>query len=110
MCQDIFKGTIEILTSLAGQYYRLLVEIGDAEFIAMAEKNDDVLLEREEGISHSWDEEEWQFTPGKCLGRPVPRPDDHTADINPAGRQFFAGQPLKCGRHRTGNKSDRGSN
>jgi len=30
-------------------------------FIAMAEKNDDILLEGEEGISHSWDEEEWQW-------------------------------------------------
>ena len=30
-------------------------------FIAMAEKNDDVLLEGEEGTSHSWDEEEWQW-------------------------------------------------
>ncbi len=30
-------------------------------FIAMAERNDDVLSEGEEGISHSWDEEEWQW-------------------------------------------------
>ena len=33
----------------------------DDAFIAMAEKNDDVLLNGEENISHSWDEEEWQW-------------------------------------------------
>ena len=33
----------------------------DDAFIAMAEKNDDVLLDGEENISHSWDEEEWQW-------------------------------------------------
>ncbi len=33
----------------------------DDAFIAMAEKNDDVLLSGEENISHSWDEEEWQW-------------------------------------------------
>ncbi|MBW1836177.1 MAG: AbrB/MazE/SpoVT family DNA-binding domain-containing protein [Deltaproteobacteria bacterium] len=33
----------------------------DDSFIAMAEKNDDVLLNGEENISHSWDEEEWQW-------------------------------------------------
>ena len=30
-------------------------------FIAMAKKNDDELLDGEENISHSWDEEEWQW-------------------------------------------------
>ncbi len=33
----------------------------DDAFLAMAEKNDDVLLNGEENISHSWDEEEWQW-------------------------------------------------
>ena len=33
----------------------------DDAFIAMAEKNDDELLNGEENISHSWDEEEWQW-------------------------------------------------
>ena len=30
-------------------------------FMAMAERSDDVLLNGEENISHSWDEEEWQW-------------------------------------------------
>ena len=34
---------------------------GDEAFIAMAEMNDDVLLNGEDNISHSWDEEEWQW-------------------------------------------------
>jgi hypothetical protein len=29
--------------------------------MAMAERSDDVLLNGEENISHSWDEEEWQW-------------------------------------------------
>ena len=33
----------------------------DDAFIAMAERNDDVLLEGEEGMTHSWDDEEWQW-------------------------------------------------
>ena len=33
----------------------------DDAFIAMAENNDDMLLHGEENISHSWDEEEWQW-------------------------------------------------
>ena len=33
----------------------------DDAFVAMAEEIDDVLLDGEEGISHSWDEEEWQW-------------------------------------------------
>jgi antitoxin MazE len=33
----------------------------DEAFIAMAETNDDVLLNGEDNISHSWDEEEWQW-------------------------------------------------
>jgi antitoxin MazE len=30
-------------------------------FVSMAEENDDVLKDGEEGITHSWDEEEWQW-------------------------------------------------
>ena len=33
----------------------------DDAFIAMAENNDDMLLNGEKDISHSWDEEEWQW-------------------------------------------------
>jgi antitoxin MazE len=30
-------------------------------FVSMAEENDDVLIDGEEGITHSWDEKEWQW-------------------------------------------------
>jgi antitoxin MazE len=30
-------------------------------FIAMAEDNDDVLLDGETSLTHSWDDEEWQW-------------------------------------------------
>lgn len=33
----------------------------DNVFKAMAEKGDDTLINGEENISHSWDEEEWQW-------------------------------------------------
>jgi antitoxin MazE len=33
----------------------------DDAFIAMAEDNDDVLLEGEASLTHSWDDEEWQW-------------------------------------------------
>ena len=33
----------------------------DFAFKAMAEKDDDVLIHGAEKISHSWDEEEWQW-------------------------------------------------
>jgi len=33
----------------------------DDAFIAMAEDNDDVLLDGEASLTHSWDEEEWQW-------------------------------------------------
>ena len=33
----------------------------DGAFIAMAEKKDDVLITGEETVSHSWDDEEWQW-------------------------------------------------
>ena len=33
----------------------------DDAFVSMAEENDDVLIDGEEGITHSWDEEEWQW-------------------------------------------------
>jgi antitoxin MazE len=33
----------------------------DIAFKAMSEKNDDVLIHGTENISHSWDEEEWQW-------------------------------------------------
>ncbi len=33
----------------------------DDAFIAMAEDNDDVLLDGEAGLTHSWDDEEWQW-------------------------------------------------
>ncbi len=33
----------------------------DDAFIAMAKKNDDVPINGEENILHSWDEEEWQW-------------------------------------------------
>ncbi|NOY52927.1 MAG: AbrB/MazE/SpoVT family DNA-binding domain-containing protein [Deltaproteobacteria bacterium] len=33
----------------------------DAAFKSMSEKNDDVLIDGDENISHSWDEEEWQW-------------------------------------------------
>ena len=32
----------------------------DDAFVSMAEENDDVMIDGEEGITHSWDEEEWQ--------------------------------------------------
>jgi antitoxin MazE len=33
----------------------------DDAFVSMTEKNDAVLIDEEEGITHSWDEEEWQW-------------------------------------------------
>ena len=33
----------------------------DDAFIAMAEDNDDVLLDGEDSLTHSWDDEEWQW-------------------------------------------------
>ena len=33
----------------------------DDAFVSMAEENDDVMIDGEEGITHSWDEEEWQW-------------------------------------------------
>ncbi len=33
----------------------------DDASVSMAEENDDVLIDGEEGIAHSWDEEEWQW-------------------------------------------------
>jgi antitoxin MazE len=33
----------------------------DDAFIAMAEDNDDVLLDGEASLTHSWDDEEWQW-------------------------------------------------
>jgi len=33
----------------------------DLAFKTMAEKDDDVLIHETENISHSWDEEEWQW-------------------------------------------------
>ncbi len=33
----------------------------DFAFKSMAEKDDDVLIHRTENVSHSWDEEEWQW-------------------------------------------------
>ena len=33
----------------------------DIAFKTMSEKNDDVLIQGTENISHSWDEEEWQW-------------------------------------------------
>ena len=33
----------------------------DDAFIAMSEDNDDVLLDGEDSLAHSWDDEEWQW-------------------------------------------------
>jgi antitoxin MazE len=33
----------------------------DDAFIAMAEDNDDVLLDGEASLTHSWDDQEWQW-------------------------------------------------
>ena len=33
----------------------------DDAFIAIAEDNDDVLLDGEASLTHSWDDEEWQW-------------------------------------------------
>ncbi len=33
----------------------------DDAFVSMVEENDDVLIDGEEGITHSWDEKEWQW-------------------------------------------------
>jgi antitoxin MazE len=33
----------------------------DIAFKAMSQKNDDMLIDGTENISHSWDEEEWQW-------------------------------------------------
>ena len=33
----------------------------DDAFIAMAEDNDDALLDGETSLTHSWDDEEWQW-------------------------------------------------
>ena len=33
----------------------------DDAFIAMAEANDEVLLDGEASLTHSWDDEEWQW-------------------------------------------------
>jgi len=52
----------ERVDNYTGQVCRLNPRAGwEDAFIAMAKKNDDELLDGEENISHSWDEEEWQW-------------------------------------------------